>query len=339
MNDASQPVQAAVRASDWDRPLARAGCQGKMKSVVIIIDYYGKWPFWFDLFLASCARNPTINWLINTDCPTPTYAPKNVKFVFRTKAQYLEHISRSLGIEFNPLSMYSICNLKPAFGYIYEEDIIGYDYYGWGDLDVVYGNLRAFFTNQALTHDVISSHDEIISGHLALFINEDRLRKSFMEIPNWAERMASSVYGKWDDCLDEVECSILFSPDTVTRQRLRGSRHEVLPDRGYWKSSYFSEQWSTPFTPSRWWNGNIRHPDVWLWCDGSLTNNRDGAKEFAYLHFMNFKRHWYIDRTLYGTLPTWDDYLPSLQLDFKYQEIDSRQIRLNRSGIHLLRHS
>ena len=38
-----------------------------MKSILIIIDYFGKWPEWLLVFLANCEANPTVNWLIHKE--------------------------------------------------------------------------------------------------------------------------------------------------------------------------------------------------------------------------------------------------------------------------------
>ncbi|MFT5753309.1 MAG: hypothetical protein ACI924_000524, partial [Flavobacterium sp.] len=46
--------------------------------------YFGKWPIWFEAHLLSIAKNPTINWLIITDCKLPDNYPENIKFVTTT---------------------------------------------------------------------------------------------------------------------------------------------------------------------------------------------------------------------------------------------------------------
>jgi len=51
-----------------------------VKKIRIIIPYFGKWPLWIDLFLESCRFNPTVDWLIFTDCPMPGNRPENVAF-------------------------------------------------------------------------------------------------------------------------------------------------------------------------------------------------------------------------------------------------------------------
>ena len=37
-------------------------------SIAIVLPYFGKLPNYFPLFLESCRKNPTVNWLFYTDC-------------------------------------------------------------------------------------------------------------------------------------------------------------------------------------------------------------------------------------------------------------------------------
>lgn len=38
-----------------------------MKSIIIIVPYFGEFPNYFQLFLNSCKYNESINWVIITD--------------------------------------------------------------------------------------------------------------------------------------------------------------------------------------------------------------------------------------------------------------------------------
>ena len=50
-----------------------------MKTICYIIPYFGKLPINFDLWLNSCATNPTINWLIFTNDKRTFNYPQNVR--------------------------------------------------------------------------------------------------------------------------------------------------------------------------------------------------------------------------------------------------------------------
>ena len=52
-----------------------------MKSIALIVPYFGKWPIWFEAHLLSIEANKTINWLFFTDCEIPDVYPKNIRFI------------------------------------------------------------------------------------------------------------------------------------------------------------------------------------------------------------------------------------------------------------------
>jgi len=52
-----------------------------MKKICLIIPYFGKWPSWMPYYFKSCEFNPTITWLLFTDCGKPKNCPKNVKII------------------------------------------------------------------------------------------------------------------------------------------------------------------------------------------------------------------------------------------------------------------
>jgi hypothetical protein len=92
--------------------------------------YFGKWPQWFPIYLASCKTNPTIRWHFYTDCPIPIDPPSNFTFCSMTFDNYKEKVSQKLRIAFKPEDYYKIYDIRPALGIIHEEDINGFDYFG-----------------------------------------------------------------------------------------------------------------------------------------------------------------------------------------------------------------
>ena len=49
-----------------------------MKSICLIIPYFGKFKNYFPLFLKSCSYNPTVDWLVFTDTSERYVWPENV---------------------------------------------------------------------------------------------------------------------------------------------------------------------------------------------------------------------------------------------------------------------
>lgn len=55
---------------------------------------------------------------------------------------------------------YKLCDFKPTYGLIFSEYIAKYDFWGMGDIDVIYGNIRDF-----ITEDVLNNNDIITVKH------------------------------------------------------------------------------------------------------------------------------------------------------------------------------
>ena len=221
-------------------------------------------------------------------------------------------------------------------GSIHQRLIDGYDFFGWGDIDVIYGDIRSIYTDQVLSRNVISTHNSICSGHLTLVRNEDWLREAYLNLSSWQTRLEDPEPFLWRDCLDEAHLSAIFSPDPRVRRRLSYVCTTKTLDPRYWSDNYFVEQWSTPFVPGPWIDGTPYHPETWLWTNGRLTNTQDGARAFLYLHLMNFKSKRWLNPLYYDT-PTWDEL--STTRHFSTLELvglpwADRSFRVDRKGTH-----
>ena len=253
--------------------------------IIFVIPYFGCWPFWMPLFLESCRRNTDIDWLLFSDCGIPENLPANVKIKPIGFVEYCQLVSKRLGINFAPVEAYKLCDIKPALGHIHAEDLEGYDFWAFGDLDLIYGNLRAYFTAERLSRfDVLSTHERRIAGHLCLLRNKASTRELFMSIENWQQRFMDQKHM----ALDEGAFSRIF----IRRKNLPKPLFKLLGKLNPWRRcSEFTEAFSTPGGLIKWHDGSENFPLHWYWRDGCLTNDRDGDRTFPYFHFVCWKRN------------------------------------------------
>lgn len=255
-----------------------------MYKKVIIIPYFGQWPFWFNYFLESCRPNTEYDWIFYTDCGIPEKHPNNTKFIEISFDDYKKRVSLSLGINFNPESAYKLCDLKPALGYIHADEIQHYDFFGFGDIDIICGNLNTFFTDRKLNeYDIISAHYRRLSGHFCLLRNTDEMRKMFFRVEGWRDELESQIH----TAFDEKSFSDLFVRHKSLPPKLRRiiCQFYRLPKR-----ASFEEAYSTPDTKPVWHDGSRNYPKVWFYENGKLTNDQDDSREFPYLHFLYWKK-------------------------------------------------
>ena len=169
-----------------------------------VIVYFGTWPQWIDYFLLSCGRNPEIHWLIFTDCGSPGTLPPNVLVKDFSKSQLEDLVSLKLGIDYKFSYGYKVCDMKPAYGHFFSEHLEAYSFWGYTDLDVVYGDIGSFLGPRIFTdYDVITASERILVGHFTLFRNDARTRLLYQECPDYLEKFG----GEHCQAFDEKEFS------------------------------------------------------------------------------------------------------------------------------------
>ena len=202
------------------------------KPLVLLIHWFGPWPEWIDLFVESCKWNRDVDWLIFTDQDSPENAAPNVRFA---KASFDEHKARvcnAIGIDPAPITPHKLCDLRPAFGLVYCPEIVGYRNYGHCDLDLIFGNIRAFYTDALLEkYEVLSTHADRLSGHLAVLRNNEFNRQAFRRIRSWKKKIADPTHFGIDEYPVRQRLRpplALAPPDRAARTgALRGALHDA----------------------------------------------------------------------------------------------------------------
>lgn len=147
-----------------------------MKKCCFIIPYFGKFNNYFPLFLKTCAWNTDFNWLVITDDETPYDYPNNFRVIKMSFDKLKELVQSKFDFPISLEKPYKLCDYKPAYGYIFEEYLSGYKFWGHCDTDVLMGNLNTFFTDE-----LFSKYDKIgCLGHMILYRNTEDNNRVFM---------------------------------------------------------------------------------------------------------------------------------------------------------------
>jgi len=142
-----------------------------MNKIAVIIAYFGKFNSLFPVWLKSCEWNMNIDFLIFTDDKREFDYPQNVMVHYMSFNDLKADIQKKYNFNISLNQPYRLCNFKPAYGDIFQDYLIGYDYWGFGDIDLVWGD----FSNCLPAN--IDSYDRIgIYGHLMLIRNTEQLR-------------------------------------------------------------------------------------------------------------------------------------------------------------------
>ena len=112
--------------------------------IAFIMPYFGKFKPSFSLWLESAGRNPEIRWIIFTDNDRPDSIPANIIWNKTTLGAVKETAETKLKCTVDLSRPYKLCDLKPLYGAIFKDYLSDYEYWGYGDFDVIYGELYAF---------------------------------------------------------------------------------------------------------------------------------------------------------------------------------------------------
>ncbi len=269
-----------------------------MKKIAILYPYFGSLPEWFPLFFETLKMNPSITFIFYSDCDFAKFQAPNVKVKNLSFNEYITFVNSKIEFNFNPHNAYKICDIRPLFGKIHFEDIKKFDFYGYGDIDLIFGNIREFYTEQLLNkYDVFSTHIDRLSGHFSLFRNNKLNREIYNYIGGFKEKIENQYLVGVDEIF-YYNTYIKYINTIANKNSFFTYFYKILNKI---PKMYLKEQYTTPFTKFPWIDGslNSNQPDTWFYKDGEITNNRDGNRKFMYLHFMNFKSSKYrFDRTI-----------------------------------------
>src|ERR1700741_3068159 len=113
--------------------------------IAMFVPYFGQWPEWANLYFETLKKNNSIDFIFYTDCHADIVSSPNIRFHSISFDEYVANVNSKLNFEFQPENAYKLCDLRPLFGYLHEDLFVGYDFYGWLDVDLLLGDIRSFY--------------------------------------------------------------------------------------------------------------------------------------------------------------------------------------------------
>ena len=228
----------------------------------------------FISWLRTCEYNPTIDWLIFTDDHTEYNYPSNVHVEYTTFAATQKLFQSFFDFEIFLDRPWKLCEFRPAYGEIYSKYIKNYDFWGYCDLDLFWGNIRKFITDE-----VLDKFDRIgFQGHSTLYRNTAEVNQRYkLNITNGGGyKYAFSI--QKGVCFDENGMDAIYN-------------EHGLP---YWKEVHFAHLRKYDYN---FFLGHFPAEDnykndrqIFVWKDGALYrkyvyDNKVYTEEFMYIHF------------------------------------------------------
>lgn len=143
---------------------------------LIFVLYFGQFPNYFKLWLDSAEKNKDLlDFYIITDQDIDVSQFSNI-FVSKMKFDELRNIFiQKFNFHICLDAPYKLCDFRPAYGDIFDEYIdSSYEYWGFCDIDLIFGNVGKFLSKTLGEFDKIS-----FLGHFQLYRNNNMMKKLY----------------------------------------------------------------------------------------------------------------------------------------------------------------
>ena len=161
------------------------------KKLILIAIWFGELPFYLDLWFASVNKK-NFDVLFITD-QNINKKPDNLKIINMSLHEFNNLIKTKTNFNVNITNAYKIVDAKPLLGYLFSEFICLYDFWGWSDIDIIFGNLNKDLDD---SHDIISYGFKSFGPIMIFKINELTF---FKKIENYEKILNDKFVCKVDE--------------------------------------------------------------------------------------------------------------------------------------------
>jgi hypothetical protein len=249
------------------------------------------------MWMHSCKYNSEVQFFL-FGSHLPEESPvENVRFFSLTTEELRQKVSESTGVQAQIGSPRKICDFRPAFGQIFREHLEPFDFWGYCDLDVVWGNLSPLVEDEILKNsDIISVRGDLfLSGACTLYRNTKALRTLYRSSSTWKDVFTDPNHWVFDENLGRGQ---VRPPDERRRRgepvsMLDIAVHEIKEDRLSFhtpNSPYVIQELKPKFEFSLEWD------------EGTLTSRKQG--EVLAYHLIFAKKNPFFRIPKWGQMPS-----------------------------------
>lgn len=246
--------------------------------IALILPYYGMVPSYFSCFLQSI-EGRSFDVLFISDHDFYGRVPPNFLQIRLGFNELAEKVRAKLGSDAMLDTPYKLCDYKPLYGYLFEEYIRSYEYFAFGDCDVIFGKKIDEQIARLIDadYDVMSFRKYWISGSFCVLRNTQLLR----ELPFRASNLKEILRSRECQCFDEL-CGNWFGALKSGEMSIKDCENR--------KDSFSAVVWRSD-------DIKLFHED--LMCEDALNDSWirvidgrvwHGGEEVPAFHFINAKR-------------------------------------------------
>lgn len=165
--------------------------------VGLVVVRLGAFDPYIDFWISSAAKNERIDFLIFTD--NKAFKQKydifsNIKITLITKEDIQKRIQSFLGFLPSLERPYKLCDYRPAFGLVFANELKKYDYWGFCDTDLIFGDIWSFIKDKLYKFDRLYN-----LGHLNIFRNSSETNRLFFETNSIVRHLTFEMAAKEEE--------------------------------------------------------------------------------------------------------------------------------------------
>ncbi|MBQ7580939.1 MAG: hypothetical protein IJU39_06510 [Clostridia bacterium] len=173
------------------------------KRLAFVIPYFGKLPDYFSewAYTLSFLEGRADFLLMTDDAKNPLLdnAPSNLKVFEMSFDEFRAKVQSKFDFKIALSYPYKICDYRPAYGYIFEDLLKDYDFWGNCDLDQIWGDVGS-----VITDEILENYEKILHlGHFTLYKNCEKMNSMFRN------------NGAYADYREVFTCETLFAFDEI----------------------------------------------------------------------------------------------------------------------------
>lgn len=147
-----------------------------MKKICVMNIWIGPFPSFYPLWELSATRNPSIDFVVISD-RKEWKDKENIRYIYMELEEIKKRIQLLFPFEIKLERAYKLCDYKPVWSLAFPEIVEGYDFCGYCDFDLIFGNIRSF-----ITEEILERYDKILEqGNFTLYRNTDEVKNLFRQ--------------------------------------------------------------------------------------------------------------------------------------------------------------
>jgi hypothetical protein len=172
-----------------------------MKKIIILTFYFGRSPWYLDYFIQSCVDNKDVDFIFFTDIQGIKFNGDNVRIINIGFKEFSSTISNYFSFELDIRHPIKLCDIRPSFGEVFQDLIQDYDFWGYCDVDVIFGRIRDFLDNSILDeYDAIFTKPEYPTGFFAIYKNNKYINSLYRSSKDYIKVFQDEKLLLFDEC-------------------------------------------------------------------------------------------------------------------------------------------